>query len=84
MSQRRTQGEGLDSDTFETLFTEEYDEDADLQANLWNSLVRKRMPSEASMVSAQSESINGSQLNSVKGSVRGSEKFLITSSALSS
>ena len=84
MSQRRTEGEGLDSDTFETLFTEEYDEDADLQANLWNSLVRKRMPSEASMVSAQSESINGSQMNSVKGSVRGSEKFLITSSALSS
>lgn len=84
MSQRRTEGEGLDSDTFETLFTEEYDEDADLQANLWNSLVRKRLPSEASMVSAQSESINGSQMNSVKGSVRGSEKFLITSSALSS
>ena len=84
MSQRRTEGEGFDSDTFETLFTEEYDEDADLQANLWNSLVRKRLPSEASMVSAQSESINGSQMNSVKGSVRGSEKFLITSSALSS
>ena len=84
MSQRRTEGEGLDSDTFETLFTEEYDEDADLQANLWNSLVRKRLPSEASMVSAQSESINGSQMNSVKGSVRGSEKFLIASSALSS